>query len=405
MIESEMTRRRMLGVMGLAALSVAGCGSVGGDEDGGGGEGGDAIKVGLVIPQAGVYAPLGVDMKAGWDLYLEGSGGKLGGRTVELIVADEGETPDTGVPAVQRVIQRDRVDVLVGIVNSAVALGAQSIVTGAKKLLIVANAGADKVTAGSPYVWRSSFTNGQVAYALGEYLAKAPEGKDGVYAIAADYAAGAEATAGFKAGLEAGGGKIAGEAATPFGTTQDFQPFLSKLRSSGAGACFCFYAGAEAVAFVKQYAEFGLTESIPLFGSGFLTEGGVLAAQGKAATGVRTTLHYSSELDNPANQEFAKAYQAKTDKPPTVYAMQTYDAAALLDKVVKDAPALDGDTLGERLGGLGEIADSPRGPWSFEERSPKQTMYLREVTAGDGGFVNAIEEDLGSYGPAPAAAA
>ena len=405
MIESEMTRRHMLGVMGLAALSVAGCGSVGGDEDGGGGEGGDAIKVGLVIPQAGVYAPLGVDMKAGWDLYLEGSGGKLGGRTVELIVADEGETPDTGVPAVQRVIQRDRVDVLVGIVNSAVALGAQSIVTGAKKLLIVANAGADKVTAGSPYVWRSSFTNGQVAYALGEYLAKAPEGKDGVYAIAADYAAGAEATAGFKAGLEAGGGKIAGEAATPFGTTQDFQPFLSKVRSSGAGACFCFYAGAEAVAFVKQYAEFGLTESIPLFGSGFLTEGGVLAAQGKAATGVRTTLHYSSELDNPANEEFAKAYQAKTGKPPTVYAMQTYDAAALLDKVVKDAPALDGDTLGERLGGLGEIADSPRGPWSFEERSPKQTMYLREVTAGDGGFVNAIEEDLGSYGPAPAAAA
>ena len=306
MIESEMTRRHMLGVMGLAALSVAGCGSVGGDEDGGGGEGGDAIKVGLVIPQAGVYAPLGVDMKAGWDLYLEGSGGKLGGRTVELIVADEGETPDTGVPAVQRVIQRDRVDVLVGIVNSAVALGAQSIVTSAKKLLIVANAGADKVTAGSPYVWRSSFTNGQVAYALGEYLAKAPEGKEGVYAIAADYAAGAEATAGFKAGLEAGGGKIAGEAATPFGTTQDFQPFLSKVRSSGAGACFCFYAGAEAVAFVKQYAEFGLTESIPLFGSGFLTEGGVLAAQGKAATGVRTTLHYSSELDNPANEEFPR---------------------------------------------------------------------------------------------------
>ena len=196
-----MTRRRMLGVMGVAALTVAGCGSVGGDEDEGGGEGGDTIKVGLVIPQAGVYAPLGVDMKAGWDLYLEQHGGKLGGRTVELVVRDEGETPDTGVPAVQRAIQRDRVDVLVGIVNSAVALGAQSIVTGAKKLLIVANAGADEVTAGSPYVWRSSFTNGQVAYALGEHLANAPEGEDGVYAIAADYAAGAEATAGFKACL------------------------------------------------------------------------------------------------------------------------------------------------------------------------------------------------------------
>jgi branched-chain amino acid transport system substrate-binding protein len=404
-METDLTRRQMLGVMGVAALGVAGCGSVGGEEESGGEGGDEALKVGLVIPQAGVYAPLGVDMKAGWDLYLEQHGNKLGGRTIDLVVADEGEAPDKGVPAVQRLVQRDDVDVLVGIVNSATALGAKDVVAGAKKLLIVSNAGADQLTAGEvPYVWRSSFTNGQIGYALGQYLAEAPEGADGAYAIAADYAAGNEAIAGFKAGLEAGGGKLVDEAATPFGTTQDFQPFLSEVRGSGAGACYCFYAGAEAVAFVKQYREFGLAERIPLFGSGFLTEGGVLEAQGKAATGVRTSLHYAAELDNPANQEFVKAYEGKTGKPPTVYAMQTWDAAALLDQAVNGADAVDGDTLAERLDGLGEVADSPRGPWSFEERSPKQTIYLREVTAEGGGFVNSIEEDLGSFGPAPASA-
>lgn len=402
MIETAMTRRSMLGVMGVAALGVAGCGSVG-DEEESGGEGGDkALKVGLIVPQEGVYAPIGTDMKAGWDVYLEQHGGKLGGRAVQLVVADEGEAPDKGVPAVQRLVQRDRVDVLVGIVNSATALGAKDIVAGAKKLLIVSNAGANQLTEGNvPYVWRTSFTNGQIGYAVGQYLAKAPEGQDGAYAIAADYVAGNQAVAGFKAGMEAGGGKIVGEAATPFGTTQDFQPFLSKIRSSDAGACYCFYGGAEAVAFVKQYNEFGLSDRIPLLSSGFLTEGGVLEAQGKAATGLRTALHYSAELDNPANQEFVKAYTAKVSKPPTVYAMQTWDAAALLDRAVNGASALDGDTLAKRLEGLGEIADSPRGAWSFDQRSPKHTIYLREVTPKGGGFVNAVKEELGSFGPAP----
>ncbi|MGH2945138.1 MAG: ABC transporter substrate-binding protein [Solirubrobacteraceae bacterium] len=404
MTQTSMSRRQMLGVMGVAALGLAGCGSVGEEEESGE-SGTDAIKVGLVIPQAGVYAPLGVDMKAAWDLWLAENGNRIGGREVQVVIADEGEGPDTGLPAIQRLVQRDQVDALVGIVNSAVALGAKDIVAGAKRLLIVANAGADQLTAGDvPYVWRSSFTNGQVGYAVGQYLAQAEEGRDGAYAVAADYAAGAEAIAGFRAGMEANGGEIVDEAGTPFGTTQDFQPFLSRIRRSGAGAVYCFYAGAEAVAFVKQYREFGLSDRIPLFGSGFLTEGGVLEAQGAAAEGVRTALHYTPQIENEANQAFVEAYEAKVGSPPTTYAMQTWDAAALLDRAVTDAEALDGDTLAQRMEGLGEIADSPRGPWRFEERSPHQKMYLREVRSEGGGFINAIVEDLGEFSPAPAAA-
>jgi branched-chain amino acid transport system substrate-binding protein len=401
----RLTPLRAYVACGLLAFTLGACGSVGeeGSSDSSTKSQGDTgpIKVGLVIPQSGVYAPLGEDMKAGWDLWLSQRGDKLGGREVETVVVDEGEGPDTGVPAVQKVLQQDRVDTVVGIVNSATALGAVDIVNAAKKVLVVANAGADSLTGSSKYIWRTSFTNGQVAYAVGKHLATTREGKKGVYALAADYAAGEEAIAGFKKGFEEGGGKLVGEAKTPFGTTQDFQPFLAKARSSGAGAVFVFYAGAEAVSFVKQYKEFGLAERAPLYGSGFLTEGGVLTAQGGAADGVHTGLHYATTLDNPANAEFVKAYEAKVGKPPTVYAVQAWDAAAVLDKAIQKAGALDGDALSSALGGVGEVADSPRGAWAFEKQSPVQEIYLREVREDGGAEVNSVVDTLGTVSPAP----
>ncbi|MEJ7702814.1 MAG: ABC transporter substrate-binding protein [Geodermatophilaceae bacterium] len=138
-----------------------------------GGAGGGPIKVGLVIPQAGIYTPLGVDMQNAWELWLEQNDGMLGGYTVETVIADEGEGPDTGVPAIQGVLQNDQVDVLVGIVNSATALGAADAVTEAQKVLIISNAGAAAITgeASSPYIWRSSFVNAQVVVPMAEYLA------------------------------------------------------------------------------------------------------------------------------------------------------------------------------------------------------------------------------------------
>src|SRR5215470_2443972 len=127
---------------------------------------------------------------------------------------------------------------------------------------------------------------------MGKHLAS--KGDVGpVYLIAPDYAAGAEVIRGFKTAFTAGGGKIAGEAKPAFGKTQDYQPFLTGIKSSGAKATFCFFSGAEAVAFVKQYAQFGLATDTPLYGSGFLTEGSVMNGQGDAAIGVQTTLHYS----------------------------------------------------------------------------------------------------------------
>jgi branched-chain amino acid transport system substrate-binding protein len=384
----------------VATVALAGCGSVGDSDskDSGGSDSGP-VTVGLVIPQSGVYAPLGADMKAAWDLYLAEHGNKLGGREVKTKIADEGETPDTGVPVVQKLLQDQDVDLLVGIVNSATALGAAKAVGQAKKPLVVANAGANAITAANDYIWRTSFTNGQVGYAAGQYAAGLPEAKKGAYVIAADYAAGAEQSAGMIAGFKAGGGKVVDTAKTPFGTTQDFQPYLGRIRKSGAGLTLAFYAGAEAVAFVKQYDEFGLKAKTPLVGTGFLTEGGVLSAQGKSALGVRSGLAYTSGLDNPANQKFADSYSSAADRPPTVYAMQTWDAALVLDKAIQEAGSTKGADVVKALGGLGEISESPRGAWSFDNRDPKQVYYGREVTADGANFVNKVDKELGEIAP------
>jgi branched-chain amino acid transport system substrate-binding protein len=385
---------------GALAVSLAACGggSLGEKSSAdSGGKSGGTFHVGLVVPQAGVYTPLGKDMQNGWNLWLDEHDGKMGDYTVDTVTADEGEGPDTGVPAVQRLLTEGTVDALVGIVNSATALGVAKQVTEAETPLLIANAGAGPITkdAGSPYVWRTSFTNAQIAAAMGEHLAK--EGVGPVYVMAPDYAAGQEVVAGFTKAFQAGGGKLAGQALTPFGTTQDFQPFLSGAQASGAKAVFAFYAGGEAVSFVKQYSDFGLKDTVPLYGSGFLTEGGVLAAQGAAAVGVQTSLHYSTEIDNKANKDFVAAYQKAYGALPTVYAVQAYDAANVLNRALQKAGDVSGKALTDALGGLGEVDDSPRGPWKFNGQTPEQTIYLRKVTDKSGTLVNSVVTDLGVH--------
>jgi branched-chain amino acid transport system substrate-binding protein len=402
------TRRGLLGLFGAAASVpvLSACGSsVGGSGGGdGGGGGGGSVRVGLVVPQSGVYAALGTDMQRGWQLWLDGNGGRFGDYTVETVIADEGETPQTGVPAVQKVLQSDGVDVVVGLVNSATALGVRDLMTESRKLLIVTNAGAEDVTGAgrTPYVWRSSFTNAQVAAAMGTHLAESGFA-EGVFAIAPDYAAGTEVIAGFTRAFETGGGRVVGSATTPFGTTSDYQPFLTSIQSSGARATFCFFSGAEAITFVQQYAQFGLASSIPLYGSGFLTEGNVLPQQGDAALGVQTTLHYSDQLDNPENAAFVETYTAAHGEAPSCFAVQTYDAANVLNRALRTATALDGDALVAALGGVGTIEDSPRGPWTFENQTPRQNIYLRRVENVGGTLVNAVVADLGPQSQ-PAAA-
>jgi branched-chain amino acid transport system substrate-binding protein len=360
---------------------------------------GSVVKIGFIAPLSGPFATVGEDMRRGFRLYLERHEGRLGGRQINVVEVDEGAGPETGVPAVRRLITRDRVVAAAGIVNSAVALASHQSFIDARIPLVVANAGANALTGpkGSEFIWRTSFANAEPNFAFGRWLAKQPPVPGGVFLLAAEFVAGHEQLTGFKTAYLAGGGRIAGEQYSPFGTTQDFQPYLAQVRSSGAGAVYAFYSGQDAINFVRQYRDFGLAGRIPLYGPGFLTEGPVLTALGAAADGVVNVLNYSSELDTPTNRAFVEAYQEAYKATPTNFAVQAYDAAAVLDAALGEIDGtVSGPALVAALPKVGEI-ESPRGTWRFNSRrNPEQQWYLRQVRREGGGFVNAVTAELGT---------
>lgn len=336
------------------------------------------LKVGLMLPYTGTFAPLGVAITNGFKLAVEERGGKLAGREIEYFVVDDESNPGKAPENTNKLIQRDKVDVLVGTVHSGVAMGMAKIVRETGVLWINPNAGADEVTGPlcAPNIFRTSFSNWQTTYALGKVL-KAKGHKTAVF-ITWKYAAGEQMMAGFKEGFEKEGGKLVKELYTPFPQVE-FQALLTEIASIKPDAVVAFFAGGGAAKFLKDYAAAGLKGKIPLYGSGFLTDG-VLDAVGDAAEGVETTLHYADSLDNKKDKAFRLAY-AKTFKlQPDVYAVQGYDAGQLLAAGLE---AVKGDVSkkAEMIKAM-EAAkiDSPRGTWTLSKaHNPVQDMYLRKV--------------------------
>ncbi|GAB3303575.1 ABC transporter substrate-binding protein [Epidermidibacterium keratini] len=385
---------RSLGAAAIATslLALSACsGSALGGDDSSGSEG--PVKIGLLVPQSGVYKSLGDDMKAGFEVYLEQNDNQLGGREVEVILADEGESPDTGKAAAQKLLEQDQVAAVTGVVSSLTMNAIADEFAAAQIPLVSSN--ASPVGLVKDFVWRTSYENDEPGKALGTYVSGLGGGS--TYLIAADYQAGKDETGGFKSTYEPAGGVIAGEGYTPFPGTTNFQPYLANITASGATNVFSFYAGGAAVDFVKQYAQFGLAGTVKHYSAGFLTEGSVLEAQGESALGTFTAMNYAPDIDNEINKKFVEDYEAKTGLQPTTYAMASYDAAKVLDMAIEEA-GTDSAEIDKQIAELGEI-ESPRGTWEFNDtKTPKQMWYLREVQMVDGKLVNAIVEELGEQG-------
>ncbi|HNJ84245.1 MAG TPA: ABC transporter substrate-binding protein, partial [Piscinibacter sp.] len=291
-------------------------------------QGAPKLRVGLMLPYTGTYTALGNAIENGFKLYVGEQGGKLGGREIEYFKVDDESDPAKAVDNVNKLIKRDNVDVLVGTVHSGVAMAMAKVAKETGTLLMVPNAGADAVTGAmcAPNIFRSSFSNWQTGYAMGQVMAT--KGHKNAVSITWKYAAGDEMVRGFKEAFEKGGGKVAKELSLPFPNVE-FQALLTEIAAAKPDAVFSFFAGGGAVKFVKDYAGAGLKKSIPLYGTGFLTDG-TLEAQGADAEGVMTSLHYADSLNTPRDNNFRLAY-AKTYKlQPDVYAVQGYDAAQML---------------------------------------------------------------------------
>jgi branched-chain amino acid transport system substrate-binding protein len=336
------------------------------------------IKVGLMLPATGTFANLGTMIENGFKMYVAEQGGKLGGNEVQYFKVDDESDPAKAADNVNKLIKRDQVDVLVGTVHSGVALAMAKAAKESNTLLIVPNAGADVVTGPmcGKNIFRSSFSNWQPAYAMGKVAAE--RGHKKVMTITWNYAAGNESVKGFVEGFEAAGGKVSQQLNLPFPQVE-FQALLTQIASQKPDAVYAFFAGGGAVKFVKDYAAAGLMKSAPLYGPGFLTDG-TLEAQGEAAQGMYTTLHYADNLNTPRDNAFrlafAKAYKVNAD----VYAVQGYDAAQMLAAGLKAAGG-DIKNRDKLVAGMeaAEI-DSPRGKFKLSAaHNPVQDIYLRQV--------------------------
>ena len=336
------------------------------------------IKIGLMLPSTGTYAGLGAAIENGFKLYVQEHGGKLGGRSIEYFKVDDESDPSKATENVNKLIKRDNVDVLIGTVHSGVALAMAKAARDSNTLYINPNAGADAITGPmcAPNIVRSSFTNWQPGYAMG--VAAAQKGYKTAMTITWNYAAGAEAVKGFSDGFEKGGGKVIKDLKLPFPNVE-FQALLTEIASQKPDVSFAFFAGGGAVKFVKDYAAAGLRKTVPLVGSGFLTDG-TLEAQGEAAQGLLTALHYADNLDTPRNNSFRKAYAIAYKMNPDVYAVQGYDAAQILNAGLTaakgDLAKRDEITTAMRK----VVVDSPRGKFTISPAgNPVQDIYLREV--------------------------
>lgn len=355
------------------------------------------VRVGFMLPYTGTFAQLGVAIENGVRLAIDQQGGKLGGREIEWFKVDDESEPSKGVENASKLVQRDKVDVLIGTVHSGVQMGIQKVARDTGVLNLIPNAGVHAATRAlcAPNVFRTSFSNSQPTLALGKAMVE--KGHKKAVWITWKYAAGDEAFEGFKQSYTAAGGTVIKELGLPFPNVE-FQALLTEIAALKPDAVACFFAGGGAAKFIRDYAAAGLKDKIPLYGSGFLTEG-VLEAAGPAADGIITTMHYSDSLDTPRNKQFRLEYAKTFRSQPDVYAVQGYDTGLLL---VQGANAVKGDLSAKAVvikAMESATIDSPRGKWTMSKaHNPVQDIYLRQVENKENKVIGVAAKALADSG-------
>jgi len=351
------------------------------------------IKVGVMLPFSGAYAALGSDGRNGLRLALKEHRDRLHGSNIEFIEMDTEARPERAPEISSALLNRHKADFIVGPVHSGVANGMLRTLRNRDTIMIVPNAGSAEVTGAlcAPNVFRTSFSSWQTSYPMGQVAAD--KGYKRVVTITWNYGMGRESVDAFEESFTAAGGEILRKMLVPFPRT-DFQSYISEIASLQPDAVFVFFAGSGAVQFALDYDALGLRERIPLIGSGFLTEG-TLSAQGKAAEGLVTTLHYADELDNPNNIKFRELYKSEYNREADIYAVQGYDAGLM---IVEAIDQLQGNVK-DRQAVIDVMRNmtvpSPRGDFTFSKaHNPIQNVYLREVQSGINRVIDVAMPDL-----------
>ena len=351
----------------------------------------DKVRIGLIYTLSGPPAALGQQSKNGFELAVKHLGGKMGGKEVELFVADDELKPELAIQKVRALMDRDKVDVVVGPIFSNVLVAIHKSVIDAGKILISTNAGASSFAgaACNSHFFVTSYQNDQIYEALGKVATD--KGYKSVYAMVPNYQAGKDALAGFKRTYK---GQLVEESLVPLNNL-DFQAELSKLNAKKPDALFTFMPGGLGISLIKQFNQAGLKGKVPIL-SAFTADEATLPALQDAAEGVYGALTWAPNLDNPVNKKFVADYEKAYNAVPASYAMQAYDAAMLIDSAVRatGGNVSDANAFAAAL----KKADfkSVRGPFKFNINGyPIEDFYLTKVAKrADGKFQTEIVEKV-----------
>ncbi len=349
------------------------------------------IKIGLVATLSGPSATIGTHLRDGFLLALKELGGKLGGQPTQVIVADDELKPDVGVQKVKALIERDKVNIVAGIVFSNVMMAVSKPVFESKTFLISGNAGPSPLAGKgcSPYFFSVSWQNDQYHEVMGKYAEA--KGYKKVVLMAPNYQAGKDAMAGFKRFYK---GAIADEIFTQLGQL-DFSAELSKIDAAAPDALFVFMPGGMGVNLVKQYNQSGLAAKVPLL-STFTVDETTLPATQDAAVGLLSASHWAPGLDLPANKSFVENYEKAYGTVPSSYASQGYDLAKLIDGALKQTNGVISDKEAFRKALASAPFTSVRGGFAFNSNGfPIQDFYVtKAVKRADGKFVTEIVQKV-----------
>jgi len=371
--------RRLAGV----GLLVAGAIAAGGAEA-------QELKIGIMAVLSGPQAVLGGQLRDGFMLGVKHAGGKLGGLTTTLTVQDDELKPDVAVGKAKQLIERDKVDFVVGPVFSNILLAISKPITEAQVFLISPNAGPSPLAGKgcSPFFFATSYQNDQPPEVLGKYAQD--KGLSKAFLLAPNYQAGKDMIGGFKRHFK---GEIVDEVYTPLGQL-DFSAELAKIAAAKPDAFFVFMPGGMGVNLVKQYRQAGLG-SIP-FLSVFTVDEATLPAQQDAAVGFYSGMTWAPNTDTPENKKFVADFEKEYGYVPGSYAMQAYDAARLIDSAVRSVGGKLDDKDALRAAIKKADFKSVRGPFKFNSNGfPVQDFYLVKVAKrADGKFQTEIVQKV-----------
>ncbi len=336
------------------------------------------IKIGLILPMTGQSASTGRQIDAAVKLWMAQNGNKIAGRTVEVILKDDGAVPDATKRIAQEMIVNDKVTVIAGFGITPTALATAPLATQSKTPLVVMAAATSSITEASPYIVRTSFTLPQVTVGIADWAAKNKIKK--AVTLVADYGPGFDAEKYFDSQFRLNGGQIMDKLRTPL-RAPDFAPVLQKVIDAKPDALFVFLPSGQGAAFMKQFAERGLDKSgIRLIATGDVTDDDQLADMGDVAVGVVNSHHYSAAHPSATNKKFVDAFQAANKgMRPNFMAVGGYDGMRVIYKALEATKGAGGDALLAAM--KGQIFESPRGPVLIDAqtRDIVQDVYIRKV--------------------------